>query len=259
VRPRAFSNPKLVPRGGWRGGRPYVRLGYFSGERGAYFHMACWPDEDREAFMARLNDLISPVFDRVYDRRVGTRRPTDRVPYPLPSQEFLLDLFEEREPGILYYKRDVARNAKAGDLAGCLRHRYWITAINGLQHQRSRVIWKMHFGEDPLNELDHLNRDRLDDRIENLKNKPRGQNLRNARDRDGSSYVIYLQNRDVVYFGLTFWPDEPAEDIADELNDLITSEIDAVYAARIGRRRPWRRPSWWPPELSAPLLRGRVL
>jgi HNH endonuclease len=226
-----------------------------------------WPNEDHEELTTRLNDLISPVFDRVYDGRIGKRRPTEWVPHPLPSQEFLLDLFEEREPGILYYRRNVFCEygtlvAKAGALAGYLDNTgYWVVSINKRKHPRSRIIWKMIHGEDPLNELDHLNRDRSDDRIENLKNKPRGQNLRNARARDGSTYVIYYQNRDnyCVFFGLTFWPDEPAEEIVSRLNELITPEIDAVYAARVGRRRPWRRPSWLPPELSAPLLRGRAL
>jgi hypothetical protein len=168
-----------------------------------------------------------------------------------------LSLFEEREPGVLYYKRDVA-HAKAGDLVGYLGNiGYWFISINNLQYQRSRIIWKMHFGEDPLNELDHLNRDRSDDRIENLKNKPRGQNNRNTKDRDGSFYVIHIQNQGnyMVQFGLAFWPDDPAEDIVDELNDLITPEIDAIYAARVGRRRPRR----FPPPPAVNLLRGRQL
>ena len=267
MRSQAYSNPKLVPPGGWRGGWPYVRLGPSYNDQRAWFTLACWPDEDHEGLATRLNDLISPVVDRVYDGRVGRWRPTDILPLPLPSQEDLLERFEEREPGVLYWNKDLINSGgglqkKVGDLVGWRMQGYWFVSINNTRYLRSRIIWKMHSGEDPLNDLDHKDQDTSNDRIENLQDVPAGKNVRNKGRHDGSSYVIHQQDADGVYriwFGLAFWPDEPAEDIAAELNDLITPEIDAVYAARVGRRRPWRRPSWWPPELSAPLLRGRAL
>ena len=186
----------LVPPGGWRGGRPYVYLApNHNGDQVAHFCMHVWSDEDHEGLATKLNDLVSPVFERVYDGRAGLRRPRDKIPSPLPSQEVLLDLFEEREPGVLYYRKATPVRVKAGGLSG----REGVTVI-------------------------------------------------------GINYV--------VKFGLVFWSDEPAEEIASELNDLITPEIDAIYAARVGRVKPPRSDRrWFPPPVvsSAPLLRGRAL
>ena len=187
-----YSNPKTVPPGGWRGGRPYVRLAeHYRNNLQARFAIGCWPDEDHEELATKLHDLVSPVFDRVYDGRIGRWKSTDWMPYPLPSQEYLLDLLEELEPGILYYKKDIIVNghqlAKAGDVAGWLnRSGYWYIQINGVQYKRSRIIWKMNYARDPLSELDHINQDKLDDCIQNLRDVPAGKNERNKGHRDGS-------------------------------------------------------------------------
>lgn len=52
----------------------------------------------------------------------------------------------------------------------------WITEkgyrrlrFNGAQYRVHRLVWLYYFGEDPTGEIDHINGDRADNRIDNLR------------------------------------------------------------------------------------------
>jgi len=68
-----------------------------------------------------------------------------------------------------------------GDLAGGpQRNGYWRIKINGRSYKRSRLVWLYVHGVDSYPRfLDHINRDRSDDRIENLKLVTHGENQSN--------------------------------------------------------------------------------
>lgn len=57
----------------------------------------------------------------------------------------------------------------AGELAGCLRGGYRYIHIQGKNHFGHRLSWLMSYGEWPATTLDHINGDRDDNRIENLR------------------------------------------------------------------------------------------
>lgn len=59
-------------------------------------------------------------------------------------------------------------------------HGYKSGAIFNTQVLAHRVIWAMHFGEWP-NIIDHINGDKLDNRIENLRNVTRCENAQNMK------------------------------------------------------------------------------
>ena len=90
------------------------------------------------------------------------------------------ELFEYRD-GKLYNK--VHRNARApiGAEAGTKRpDGYRHINFNGKFKQSHIVIWEMHNGKVPDGlELDHINRDRADNRIENLRAVTRSVNQHN--------------------------------------------------------------------------------
>ena len=47
-------------------------------------------------------------------------------------------------------------------------------------YKAHRVIWAMHYGEWPRGQIDHINHDRSDNRIENLRDVTMSVNQRNA-------------------------------------------------------------------------------
>ena len=109
---------------------------------------------------------------------------------PLPDAELLRQLLEyDAETGLLKWRErdsshfaDARRcsiwNAKyAGTRAGQSR-KYVIVKILGVGYVAHRIIWKMVHGVDP-DEIDHINRDKLDNRLINLRDVDHAVNMRN--------------------------------------------------------------------------------
>lgn len=55
----------------------------------------------------------------------------------------------------------------------------WIVRCSGIEIGRSGIVWALHHGAWPVCELDHKDRDSLNDRIENLRLATRTQNNAN--------------------------------------------------------------------------------
>lgn len=92
------------------------------------------------------------------------------------SQDFLRSLFEYREGRLFWKERaDVSENtnkARVGREAGVnpKPSGYHIIKVSGVFYRRSRIVWVWHCGEIPLGlAIDHIDRNRGNDRIENLR------------------------------------------------------------------------------------------
>lgn len=72
---------------------------------------------------------------------------------------------------------------RGGKEAGWLEksNGYRALVYHGKRYLTHRVIWYMHYGAWPINDVDHINQDRLDNRIENLRDVSRSINLRNQK------------------------------------------------------------------------------
>ena len=73
--------------------------------------------------------------------------------------------------GALYWRKGKGR-ARPGAIAGSMRgdkqSPVWRIRLNNVFVSRARVVWAWHHGEFPNKYVLHLNRNILDDRIENL-------------------------------------------------------------------------------------------
>lgn len=80
-----------------------------------------------------------------------------------------------RDTGHLYWKAN-------GQRAGAIQDKgYRTLEIDGKAYYAHRVAWFHHYGKWPEQDLDHINRERDDNRIENLRDVSRSENNRNRR------------------------------------------------------------------------------
>jgi hypothetical protein len=63
----------------------------------------------------------------------------------------------------------------------CNSYGYFWGRINAKLYAAHRVCWAIHFGEWPKMDIDHVNGNRGDNRITNLRDVSRGENMRNKR------------------------------------------------------------------------------
>lgn len=72
-------------------------------------------------------------------------------------------------------------------------------SIYGTRYPAHRIIWAMNYGAWPTDEIDHIDGDRLNNRLENLRNVSRTENARNMALRvdstSGATGVCWDKNR----------------------------------------------------------------
>lgn len=85
--------------------------------------------------------------------------------------------------GMLTWSLDRNQNVKAGDQVGWVHEHspYRRARVNGKRYFAHRIIWLMAYGEWPKNEIDHIDGDSLNNRMDNLREVDRTENMRNTK------------------------------------------------------------------------------
>lgn len=74
---------------------------------------------------------------------------------------------------------------------------YLIIKIKGKQYKAHRIVWLLNYGKFPKSELDHINRNKLDNRIENLRESNRKEQNNNKdfkKNKKTGCIGIYIDN-----------------------------------------------------------------
>jgi hypothetical protein len=101
------------------------------------------------------------------------------TPKPMPQGmgEYLAyDAIE----GKLTWIQKSAGSVAIGDLAGCVNNSgYLVTGFNGRLYRNHRIAWFLHTGEQPPDQIDHIDGDKLNNTFTNLRTATLGQNQHN--------------------------------------------------------------------------------
>lgn len=97
------------------------------------------------------------------------------------TKDFLESIFSYDEKlGVLRWINSPSRNVKAGESAGCLNpDGYLYVKITGGIYAVHRLVFIMVNGYNPENDIDHVNRNKSDNRPENIREVTRSCNNRN--------------------------------------------------------------------------------
>lgn len=155
------------------------------------------------------------------------------------DQKTALELFDYRE-GVLYWRVKKSKKTVIGSKAGFYNQKYGQVRINGRAEYIHRVVYAMFFGETNL-EIDHIDGDKHNNRIENLRAATRCQNGANTpkpahnssgvknvsrHSRTGKWQVRLIANKKPMFFGLF-------DDL--ELAALVASEARDKYHGEFAR------------------------
>lgn len=90
--------------------------------------------------------------------------------------------------GVFTWVMPAAHCMSPGDRAGCVRHGgYRTIKLEGKAYAEHRLAWLYMTGVWPPDDIDHVNRNKTDNRFENLRLATRKQNSENRKAREGSA------------------------------------------------------------------------
>ncbi|WP_283648054.1 HNH endonuclease signature motif containing protein [Hafnia paralvei] len=89
----------------------------------------------------------------------------------------------DEKTGVFTRKVSITNSVKVGDIAGTLSCGYIYISLCGIRYRAHRLAWLYVYGNMPSCEIDHINRNKLDNRIDNLRLCNISQNAHNTKIR----------------------------------------------------------------------------
>lgn len=163
-----------------------------------------------------------------------------KKPIPLPSQKKLQELFHYKD-GELYWKERIKSDIDISKPAGnLLKDGYRAIQIEGKRYKAHRLIWKYHYGKDPKEFIDHIDGNRSNNNMENLREATRQQNNFNKSThknnelgikgvrKDGNKYrALIMINGKSKYLGV-FNTIEEARLVREEAENKLFKEFSVL-------------------------------
>jgi HNH endonuclease len=152
------------------------------------------------------------------------------------TKQYLDELFDYRD-GSLYWKKSRSNIVKVGDKVGCMSgNGYLDVRVDGKLLKVHRIIFVMHHGYEPKM-LDHINADKTDNRIENLRECVSAENVRNRplnkNNTTGSKGVVFNKRRGKYMVRVSEKYLGYYEDL--ELADLVATMAREKYHGKFAR------------------------
>ena len=91
--------------------------------------------------------------------------------------------YDESSPSGLMWSKDRRPNIKKGQVAGKQDGEYYRLWFFGKQYRAHRIVWLLLNGDWPKSCIDHIDRNTLNNRIQNLRECTRGENKQNEKIR----------------------------------------------------------------------------
>ena len=145
------------------------------------YHYGAWPKTKLVFINGDCKDLrIANLMERSDDAELTAGRLKSLLDY-------------DPETGVFTRKIRTSNRITVGDVAGFLHVTgYWVIKIDGKAFKGHRLAWLYIYGCWPTHEIDHINGDPADNRIENLRDITHAhnvQNLRKARSDNASGFL----------------------------------------------------------------------
>lgn len=85
--------------------------------------------------------------------------------------------------GLMTWKKVLSNRTKPGSVCGgnVDSKGYRRVCFDGKQYRAHRIAWALFYGVKPIDQIDHINGDKLDNRISNLRQANNSQNSRNCK------------------------------------------------------------------------------
>ena len=167
---------------------------------------------------------------------------SNRYQKALPEQAFLLDCFEYQDGRLFWkhrpkehfdeewkWKRAGTRDA-GREVRTITSHGYVAVSIDKYRYQVHRIIWKMLTGQEPIEDIDHIDGDRQNNKIENLRDVSHRENIWN---REISGVSTRSDGTFVTRIGCSFNDKELAEEFYKRLRPF----VEETYYSLVGGKK----------------------